>query len=100
MMDSILNSPGVLGFVLRYSAIITMLWPFVSGAMNLLFYFRTPEQWVEFCERNRRMAWAFKFLRSFGCDPANAFKAAAQFFAKYPKTPPAAVTVTTPEAKT
>jgi hypothetical protein len=37
--------------------------------LNCLFYWRTPEQWVDVCATYPRFAWWLKQSRRFGCHP-------------------------------
>ena len=44
-------------------------WPVVSAVVNVILRTRTPEQWVERCERYPRFAAFTRLMRSVGVDP-------------------------------
>ena len=44
-------------------------WPIVSAVVNVILRTRTPEQWVERCERFPRFAAFTRLMRSVGVDP-------------------------------
>ena len=60
---------------------VAVWWPVVSGVLNVLLRTRTPEQWVERCERTPRFAAFTRFMRSVGVDPAKAIRAVQELVA-------------------
>lgn len=47
----------------------SLVWGVLSGALNVLFWFKSPEEWVSFAERNPRSAAVIRLLRGWGFDP-------------------------------
>ena len=54
---------------------VAVWWPIVSGVLNVLLRTRTPEQWVERCERYPRFAAFTRLMRSVGLDPVKMVQA-------------------------
>jgi hypothetical protein len=48
---------------------VVFVWPVVSAALNVILRTRTPEEWVERCERSPRLAALTRLVRSVGLDP-------------------------------
>ena len=77
-------SPGAVEFA-KYVAV-----PLGATAVRLIFWFRSPEKWVAFCERQPRLAALLKVARAVGVDPLQVFDALAQLAAgRTPPGPPA-----------
>lgn len=49
--------------------LIPLFWLILSGAVNVLFWFRTPEDWVKFAEKNPKAARFIRIMRAAGFDP-------------------------------
>jgi len=45
------------------------IWPAITGLLNIILRTRTPEEWVERCERHPRLAALTRILRATGLDP-------------------------------
>ena len=54
-------------------------WPVVSAVVNVILRTRTPEQWVERCERHPRFAAFTRLMRSVGVDPVKMVQALGEF---------------------
>jgi hypothetical protein len=48
---------------------VVFVWPVVSATLNVILRTRTPEEWVERCERSPRLAALTRLVRSVGLDP-------------------------------
>jgi len=48
---------------------MVFIWPALSGLLNIILRTRTPEEWVERCERHPRLAALTRILRATGLDP-------------------------------
>lgn len=58
---------------------VALWWPVVSGVLNVLLRTKTPEQWVERCEKHPRFAAFTRFMRSVGVDPVKMVQALGEF---------------------
>ena len=63
-------------------AAVALAWPIVSGIANAILGQKTDEQWVEFAEKNPRLAALSKVLKAVGLNPVGAVKALRNVFAK------------------
>lgn len=54
---------------------VVFAWPVVSAVLNVVLRTRTPEQWVERCERSPRLAAFTRLVRSVGLDPVKMVQA-------------------------
>ena len=54
------------------------IWPAITGLLNIILRTRTPEEWVERCERHPRLAAFTRFLRATGFDPVKMVAAIGQ----------------------
>lgn len=54
---------------------VALAWPIVSAALNVVLRTRTPEEWVERCERYPRFAAFTRLVRSVGLDPVKMVQA-------------------------
>jgi hypothetical protein len=61
-----------------WSAIV---WPCFTAVLNIVLRTRTPEEWVERCERSPRLAAFTRLMRSTGLDPVKAVQALGEFTA-------------------
>lgn len=57
------------------------VWPCISAVLNVLLRTRTPEQWVERCERYPRFAALTRLVRSIGLDPVKMVQSIAELSA-------------------
>lgn len=48
---------------------VTLAWPAFTAVCNVILRTRTPEEWVERCERSPRLAAFTRLLRATGLDP-------------------------------
>jgi len=48
---------------------MVFIWPAITGLLNIILRTRTPEEWVERCERHPRLAALTRILRATGLDP-------------------------------
>jgi hypothetical protein len=53
----------------------------VSAVLNVVLRTKTPEQWVERCEKYPRFAAFTRFMRSVGVDPVKMVQALGEFTA-------------------
>jgi hypothetical protein len=60
---------------------LAVAWPVVSGILNVILRTRTPEEWVERCERHPRLAAFTRLMRATGLDPTKMVKAIGEFTA-------------------
>jgi hypothetical protein len=60
------------------------LWPMVTGLLNVLFRMKSPEQWVEFAEKQPRLAGVVRLIRAAGFDPVKSMESLKQVAAKKP----------------
>jgi len=58
---------------------VAVWWPIVSAVMNVVLRTKTPEQWVERCEKHPRFAAFTRFLRATGLDPVKMVQALGEF---------------------
>ena len=58
-----------------------LVWPVVSAILNVLLRTRTPEQWVERCEKQPRLAALTRLVRSVGLDPVKMVQALGELVA-------------------
>ena len=58
-----------------------LVWPAVTGILNIILRTRTPEEWVELNDRSPRRAAFTRFLRATGLDPVKMVQAIGQFVA-------------------
>ncbi len=61
-----------------------LAWPIVSAVLNVILRTRTPEQWVERCERTPRFAAFTRLVRSVGLDPVKMVQALGELVAGKP----------------
>jgi hypothetical protein len=57
------------------------IWPAITGLLNIILRTRTPEEWVERCEKQPRLAAFTRFLRASGWDPVKMVAAISEFVA-------------------
>lgn len=60
---------------------IAIAWPIVSAVLNVVLRTRTPEEWVERCERYPRFAAFTRLVRSVGLDPVKMVQALGELVA-------------------
>jgi hypothetical protein len=60
---------------------MVFIWPALSGLLNIILRTRTPEEWVERCERHPRLAAFTRLLRATGLDPVKMVGSIGQFVA-------------------
>ena len=60
---------------------VAIAWPIVSAVLNVILRTRTPEQWVERCEKYPRFAAFTRLVRSVGLDPVKMVKALGELVA-------------------
>ena len=60
---------------------VAIAWPIVSAVLNVLLRTRTPEEWVERCEKQPRLAALTRLVRSVGLDPVKMVKAIGELVA-------------------
>ena len=58
-----------------------LAWPIVSAVLNVLLRTRTPEEWIERCEKYPRFAAFTRLVRSVGLDPVKMVKAIGELVA-------------------
>ena len=58
-----------------------LAWPIVSAVLNVILRTRTPEEWVERCEKYPRFAAFTRLVRSVGLDPVKMVKAIGELVA-------------------
>lgn len=63
---------------------VAIAWPIVSAVLNVILRTRTPEQWVERCEKQPRLAALTRLVRSVGLDPVKMVKAIGELVAGKP----------------
>ena len=63
---------------------IAIAWPIVSAVLNVILRTRTPEEWVERCEKYPRFAAFTRLVRSVGLDPVKMVKAIGELVAGKP----------------
>lgn len=63
---------------------VAIAWPIVSAVLNVILRTRTPEQWVERCEKYPRFAALTRLVRSVGLDPVKMVKAIGELVAGKP----------------
>ena len=61
-----------------------LAWPIVSAVLNVVLRTRTPEEWVERCEKQPRLAAFTRLVRSIGLDPVKMVKALGELVAGKP----------------
>ena len=61
-----------------------LAWPIVSAVLNVILRARTPEEWVERCEKQPRLAAFTRLVRSVGLDPVKMVKALGELVAGKP----------------
>jgi hypothetical protein len=57
------------------------IWPAITGILNIILRTRTPQEWVERCERHPRLAAFTRLLRATGLDPVKMVQSIGQFVA-------------------
>jgi hypothetical protein len=57
------------------------IWPAITGVLNVILRTRTPEEWVERCERHPRLAAFTRLLRATGLDPVKMVQSIGEFAA-------------------
>ena len=57
------------------------IWPAITGVLNIILRTRTPEEWVERCERHPRLAAFTRLLRATGLDPVKMVQSIGEFAA-------------------
>ena len=60
---------------------LPVAWAVFTAIVNVLLRTRTPEQWVERCEKYPRFAAFTRFMRSVGVDPVKMVQALGEFTA-------------------
>lgn len=60
---------------------VAIAWPIVSAVLNVILRTRTPEQWVERCEKYPRFAAFTRLVRSVGLDPVKMVQALGELVA-------------------
>ena len=60
---------------------MVFIWPALSGLLNIILRTRTPEEWVERCERHPRLAALTRILRATGLDPVKMVASIGEFVA-------------------
>ena len=60
---------------------VAIAWPIVSAVLNVILRTRTPEEWVERCEKQPRLAAFTRLVRSVGLDPVKMVKAIGELVA-------------------
>lgn len=60
---------------------VAIAWPIVSAVLNVILRTRTPEQWVERCEKYPRFAALTRLVRSVGLDPVKMVQALGELVA-------------------
>ncbi len=60
---------------------LPIAWAVFTAIVNVLLRTRTPEQWVERCERTPRFAAFTRFVRSVGVDPVKMVQALGEMTA-------------------
>ena len=63
---------------------VAIAWPIVSAVLNVILRTRTPEEWVERCEKQPRLAAFTRLVRSIGLDPVKMVKALGELVAGKP----------------
>jgi hypothetical protein len=63
---------------------VAIAWPIVSAVLNVLLRTRTPEEWVERCDRYPRFAALTRLVRSVGLDPVKMVRALGELVAGKP----------------
>ena len=63
---------------------VAIAWPIVSAVLNVLLRTRTPEEWVERCEKYPRFAAMTRLVRSVGLDPVKMVRALGELVAGKP----------------
>lgn len=63
---------------------VAVAWPIVSAVLNVILRTRTPEEWVERCEKYPRFAAFTRFMRSVGVDPVKMVQALGELVAGKP----------------
>lgn len=58
-----------------------LAWPIVSAVLNVILRTRTPEEWVERCEKQPRLAAFTRLVRSVGLDPVKMVQALGELVA-------------------
>ena len=58
-----------------------LAWPIVSAVLNVLLRTRTPEEWIERCEKYPRFAAFTRLVRSVGLDPVKMARALGELVA-------------------
>ena len=58
-----------------------LAWPIVSAVLNVVLRTRTPEQWIERCEKQPRLAAFTRLVRSVGLDPVKMVQALGELVA-------------------
>lgn len=61
-----------------------LAWPIVSAVLNVILRTRTPEEWVERCEKQPRLAAFTRLVRSVGLDPVKMVQALGELVAGKP----------------
>ena len=60
---------------------VAIAWPIVSAVLNVILRTRTPEEWVERCEKYPRFAALTRLVRSVGLDPVKMVQALGELVA-------------------
>ena len=63
---------------------VAIAWPIVSAVLNVLLRTRTPEEWIERCEKYPRFAALTRLVRSVGLDPVKMVQALGELVAGKP----------------
>ncbi len=52
-----------------WAPIGSVIWAGTSGILNIFFWFKSPEEWISFAEKNPRAAAFMRLVRGWGFDP-------------------------------
>lgn len=63
---------------------VAIAWPIVSAVLNVILRTRTPEEWVDRCEKYPRFAALTRLVRSVGLDPVKMVQALGELVAGKP----------------
>lgn len=74
--------------VAQWAGVATTAWAVVSGLLNVVFWFKTPGEWVTFAEARPRTAALIRFVRATGLDPKKALIALRDFASQSKRLPP------------
>lgn len=58
--------------------ILALVWPIISGVLNVALRKKTAEEWIAYAETNPRAHALLKLIRAVGFDPVKAIKSFQQ----------------------